>query len=70
MISIDGEVLTTLRYDMLCFEGIVLNLNVFLMNILMPNYKLVTPAQGDIQTIEVHEEVSTKPKSSRNKLTK
>ena len=59
----------SIRYDMLCFEGIVINLNVFLGNIPMLNYKLATPAQGDIQTIEVHEEVSAKSKPVGNKLT-
>ena len=53
---------------MLCFEGIALNLNVFLGNISMPNYKLVTPAQGDIQTIKVHEDVSVEHIPARNKL--
>ena len=42
---------------MLCFEGIALNLNVFLGSLTMPNYRLVAPAQGEIQTITVHEDV-------------
>lgn len=46
------------RYDMLCFEGIALNLNVFLGNAPFPNYRLVTPASGELQTVTVKEETS------------
>ncbi|KAF2433965.1 beta subunit of phenylalanyl-tRNA synthetase [Tothia fuscella] len=43
------------RYDMLCFEGIALNLNVFLGNQTCPNYRLVAPSGGELQTMIVHE---------------
>lgn len=42
---------------MLCFEGIALNLNVFLGNVTLPDYRLITPVHGEIQTITVHEDV-------------
>lgn len=41
------------RYDMLCFEGIALMLQIFLGKAPMPNYRLVTPANGQIQTLTV-----------------
>ena len=34
-----------------------MNLNVFLGNKPMPNYRLLAPKEGNIQTIVVHEEV-------------
>ncbi|KAK0124371.1 phenylalanine--tRNA ligase subunit beta [Cadophora gregata] len=42
------------RYDMLCFEGIALMLNIFREKTPLPNYKLVAPKSGEIQTITVH----------------
>ena len=51
------EYLRCNRYDMLCFEGIALNLNVFLGNVTLPDYRLITPVHGEIQTITVHEDV-------------
>jgi hypothetical protein len=47
------------RYDMLCFEGIALNLNVFLGRQEFPTYRVVPPANGEIQTMIVHEPVSS-----------
>ena len=44
------------RYDMLCFEGIALMLNVFREKTPLPNYRLVTPKSGKLQTITVHPE--------------
>ncbi|KKK19045.1 hypothetical protein P175DRAFT_0436566 [Aspergillus ochraceoroseus IBT 24754] len=44
------------RYDLLCFEGISLMLNIFLGRKPLPNYKLVTPASGELQTIIVKED--------------
>ncbi|KAI1005721.1 Phenylalanine--tRNA ligase beta subunit [Podosphaera aphanis] len=41
------------RYDMLCFEGIALMLNVFRGKIPFPNYRLVEPKNGDTETITV-----------------
>lgn len=46
------------RYDMLCFEGIAMNLNVFLGNSSLPNYRLVAPKDGELQTVTVKEETS------------
>ncbi|KAL5326847.1 hypothetical protein ACEPPN_004536 [Leptodophora sp. 'Broadleaf-Isolate-01'] len=42
------------RYDMLCFEGIALMLNIFREKTPLPNYRLVAPKSGEIQTITVH----------------
>ncbi|KAI9871689.1 MAG: phenylalanine--tRNA ligase subunit beta [Pleopsidium flavum] len=46
------------RYDMLCFEGISLMLNIFRGKKPIPNYRLVAPPDGDLQSITVHEETS------------
>ena len=43
---------------MLCFEGIAMNLNVFLGNTPFPNYRLVSPPSGELQTVTVKPEVS------------
>jgi len=45
------------RYDMLCFEGIALMLNIFREKTPLPNYRLVAPKSGKLQTITVHPEV-------------
>ncbi|KAI5460000.1 hypothetical protein BGZ63DRAFT_262960 [Mariannaea sp. PMI_226] len=45
------------RYDMLCFEGIALNLNIFLGRTPAPNFRLVEPAGGKLETITVHPDV-------------
>jgi hypothetical protein len=45
------------RYDMLCFEGISLMLKIFQGKAKSPNYRLVAPADGKLQTITVKEEV-------------
>lgn len=42
------------RYDMLCFEGIALMLNIFREKMPLPNYRLVEPKGGKLQTITVH----------------
>lgn len=42
------------RYDMLCFEGIALMLNIFRGKTPMPNYRLVAPPSGKMETITVH----------------
>jgi phenylalanyl-tRNA synthetase beta chain len=44
------------RYDMLCFEGIALMLNIFREKTPLPNYRLVTPKSRKLQTITVHPE--------------
>ena len=46
------------RYDMLCFEGIAMNLNVFLGNSSLPNFRLVAPQQGELQTVTVKPETA------------
>ncbi|OJJ47646.1 hypothetical protein ASPZODRAFT_165768 [Penicilliopsis zonata CBS 506.65] len=46
------------RYDMLCFEGIALNLNIFLGRKSYPNYKLVEPSNGELQTLIVKEDTT------------
>jgi phenylalanyl-tRNA synthetase beta chain len=42
------------RYDMLCFEGIALMLNIFRGKTPLPNYRLVAPKNGNVETITVH----------------
>ena len=46
------------RYDMLCFEGIAMNLNVFLGRQAMPKYRLAAPTNGELQTVTVHKETA------------
>ena len=46
------------RYDMLCFEGIAMNLNVFLGRQSMPKYTLKAPANGQLQTVTVSEDTA------------
>lgn len=46
------------RYDMLCFEGIALMLNIFRGKQPTPNFRLVEPAGGSIETITVKEDTS------------
>lgn len=42
---------------MLCFEGISLMLKIFQGQTKSPNYRLVAPQDGNLQTITVKEEV-------------
>ncbi len=44
------------RYDMLCFEGIALMLQIFLGKSPMPNYRWVEPSSGKRQTLTVSKE--------------
>ncbi|KAE9379050.1 phenylalanyl-tRNA synthetase [Stipitochalara longipes BDJ] len=46
------------RYDMLCFEGIALMLNIFREKTPLPNYRLVAPKSGKLQTITIHPETT------------
>ncbi|KAK7521191.1 phenylalanyl-tRNA synthetase beta chain [Phyllosticta citriasiana] len=46
------------RYDMLCFEGIALNLNIFLGRASIPNFRLVAPAGGELQVMNVDKETA------------
>jgi phenylalanyl-tRNA synthetase beta chain len=41
------------RYDMLCFEGIALMLNIFRGKTPYPNYRLVTPSSGKLESITI-----------------
>jgi phenylalanyl-tRNA synthetase beta chain len=45
------------RYDMLCFEGIAMNLRVFLGKQQLPKWSLTAPASGELQTLTIKEEV-------------
>ncbi|KAL3478717.1 hypothetical protein BJX99DRAFT_223633 [Aspergillus californicus] len=44
------------RYDLLCFEGIALMLNIFLGQKPLPKYRLVEPPSGELQTITVKDD--------------
>lgn len=44
------------RYDMLCFEGIALMLNIFREKKPFPNYRLVKPESGNLETLTVHQD--------------
>lgn len=46
------------RYDMLCFEGIAMNLNVFLGRQEMPKFRLAAPPSGELQTVTIQESTS------------
>ncbi|CAJ2506070.1 Uu.00g002000.m01.CDS01 [Anthostomella pinea] len=46
------------RYDMLCFEGIALMLNIFREKQSVPNFRLIQPAAGDLTTITVLEDTT------------
>lgn len=43
---------------MLCFEGIQLMLNIFRGKKLSPNYQAVPPANGKLEVLTAHQEVS------------
>jgi len=46
------------RYDMLCFEGIAMNLDVFLGRQQVPNWRLKAPTNGEIQQVTVRPETA------------
>ncbi|KAL4793574.1 hypothetical protein BDV19DRAFT_366239 [Aspergillus venezuelensis] len=46
------------RYDLLCFEGIALMLNIFLERKPLPKYKVVKPPSGELEKIIVKEDTS------------
>ena len=46
------------RYDMLCFEGISLMLNIFRGKRDAPQYTLAPPAGGQLEHLTAHQEVS------------
>lgn len=45
------------RYDMLCYEGIAMNLRVFLQKEKLPKWSLTAPASGELETLTIKEEV-------------
>lgn len=47
------------RYDMLCFEGIAMNLNVFLGRQKVPQYRLVPPKDGKMLEVTVKPETQS-----------
>lgn len=47
------------RYDMLCFEGIAMNLNVFLGRETMPTFQLKPPASGELQIVTVSKDTAS-----------
>ncbi|KAF2721237.1 phenylalanyl-tRNA synthetase [Polychaeton citri CBS 116435] len=44
------------RYDMLCFEGIAMNLRVFLEKQQCPRWQLKAPENGELQTVTIHKD--------------
>ncbi|KAK2869676.1 hypothetical protein FQN49_003122 [Arthroderma sp. PD_2] len=46
------------RYDLLCFEGLSLMLNIFRGRASSPNYRVVTPPNGELQTLVVKPETA------------
>ncbi|KAL6713366.1 phenylalanine--tRNA ligase subunit beta [Lecanora helva] len=46
------------RYDMLCFEGIFLMLNIFRGKRTSPDYRLVPPPSGELEVLICHESTS------------
>src|ERR1700754_987454 len=46
------------RYDMLCFEGISLMLNIFNRKVKAPQYKLTPPPSGKLETLTVSPETT------------
>jgi phenylalanyl-tRNA synthetase beta chain len=45
------------RYDMLCFEGIAMNLKVFLEQQKLPKWALTAPKDGELQVLDIKQEV-------------
>lgn len=45
------------RYDMLCFEGIAMNLKVFLEQQKLPKWVVAAPKGGDMQVLDIKKEV-------------
>lgn len=46
------------RYDMLCFEGIAMNLKVFLEKEKLPKWSVAAPKDGQLQILNIKPEVS------------
>lgn len=45
------------RYDMLCFEGIAMNLKVFLEQQKLPKWSLAPPKSGELEVLDIKPEV-------------
>jgi phenylalanyl-tRNA synthetase beta chain len=45
------------RYDMLCFEGIAMNLKVFLEQQKLPKWTLTPPKSGELEVLDIKPEV-------------
>ena len=45
------------RYDMLCFEGIAMNLKVFLEQQKLPKWTLTAPKSGELEVLDIKPEV-------------
>jgi phenylalanyl-tRNA synthetase beta chain len=45
------------RYDMLCFEGIAMNLKVFLEKQKLPKWTVTAPKGGELQVLDIKPEV-------------
>jgi phenylalanyl-tRNA synthetase beta chain len=45
------------RYDMLCFEGIAMNLKVFLEQQKLPKWNVTAPKGGELQVLDIKPEV-------------
>lgn len=48
------------RYDMLCFEGIAMNLKVFLEQQKLPKWTLTAPKSGELEVLDIKPEVCQK----------
>ncbi|KAH7402313.1 hypothetical protein DE146DRAFT_653007 [Phaeosphaeria sp. MPI-PUGE-AT-0046c] len=46
------------RYDMLCFEGIAMNLKVFLEQQKLPKWTLTAPKDGEMQVLDIKQETA------------
>lgn len=46
------------RYDMLCYEGISMNLNIFLGKTKLPNFSLRAPPDGQLESLTITESTS------------
>ncbi|KAF1918991.1 phenylalanyl-tRNA synthetase beta chain [Ampelomyces quisqualis] len=46
------------RYDMLCFEGIAMNLKVFLEQQKLPKWSLTAPKDGELQVLDIKQETA------------
>lgn len=54
---------------MLCFEGIAMNLRVFLEKEKLPKWTLTPPASGELQTLTIHPEVDVEAMEVKDDFT-